>query len=205
MTTETPTLGEVSSYRQRAWPSGTAPIAASARRAPGHRRPTGLLRQVGLAQLLSGRSSQLISELAKFGIVGGLAVLIADLGSNLLHFRFGAGPLISNVIATAVATAVSYAGNRYWTFRHRQRTSVGREGIVFFALNGIGLLIQLACLGFGSYVLGLRDRLSYNVILIIGIALATLFRYVAYKKWVWRAQPSRSSPETLSDRQPVLR
>ena len=147
--------------------------------------------QVGVVQLLSGRAWQLVREVAKFGIVGGLAVLIADLDSNLLHFRFGVGPLISNVIATVVATAVSYAGNRYWTFRDRQRSGVGRESIVFFALNGIGLLIQLACLGFGTYVLGLRDRLSYNVVLIIGIGLATLFRYGAYKKWVWRAQPSR--------------
>jgi putative flippase GtrA len=149
--------------------------------------------QVGVAQLLSGRAWQLVREVAKFGIVGGLAVLIADLGSNLLHFRFGVGPLISNVIATMVATAVSYAGNRYWTFRDRQRSGVGRESIAFFALNGIGLLIQLACLGFGTYVLGLRDRLSYNVVLIIGIGLATLFRYGAYKKWVWRAQPSKSA------------
>jgi len=144
---------------------------------------------VGLAQLLSGRSWQLVSEVAKFGIVGIVAFLIADIGSNVLHFQFGVGPLISNVIATTVATAVSYAGNRYWTFRYRQRTSMGREAIVFFALNGIGLIIQLACLGFASYVLGLRDRLSYNVALIIGIGLATLFRYAAYKKWVWRAQP----------------
>lgn len=166
--------------------------ASPARRASAHRRPTGLLRQVGLAQLLSGRSWQLICEMAKFGVVGGLAVLVAGIGTNLLHFQFGVGPLVSNVIATVVATAVSYAGNRCWTFRRRQRTSVGREGIVFFALNGIGLLIQLACLGFGTYVLGLRDRLSYNVVLTIGIALATLFRYAAYKKWVWRAQPSGS-------------
>lgn len=160
---------------------------------------------MGLAQLLSGRSWQLVCEVARFGLIGGLAVLVADLGSNMLHFQVGMGPLISNVIATTVATAVSYAGNRYWTFRHRQRTSVGREGIVFFAVNGIGLLIQLACLGFGNYVLGLRDRLSYNVVLIIGIGLATLFRYSAYKKWVWRAQPSESMVTVQPGREPVLR
>ena len=50
------------------------------------------------------------------------------------------------------AVAVSYAGNRYWTFRYRRRTTVGREGIMFFLLNGIGLVIQLACLGFGTYL-----------------------------------------------------
>jgi len=160
---------------------------------------------VGLARLLSGQSWQLVCEVAKFSIVGGLAVLVADIGTNLLHFQFGAGPLISNVIATVVATVVSYVGNRYWTFRHRQRTSVGRESVVFFALNGIGLLIQLACLGFGTYVLGLRDRLSYNVALLIGIGLATLFRYAAYKKWVWQARPPGSPVPARPDRDPALR
>lgn len=148
---------------------------------------------------------QLVGEVARFGLIGVLAVLVADLGSNLLNFQFGMGPLISNVIATTVATAVSYAGNRYWTFRHRQRTNVGREVIVFFVVNGVGLLIQLGCLGFGDYVLGLRDKLSYNVVLIIGIGMATLFRYAAYKKWVWRAQPPESLVTAQPWREPVLR
>jgi putative flippase GtrA len=200
-----PSLGRVSSYRQRARPPGTVVPASPARRASAHRRPTGLLRQVGLARLLSGRSWQLAGEVAKFGIVGGTAALVAGIGTNLLHFQFGAGPLISNVIATAAATALSYAGSRYWTFRHRQRTSVRRESIVFLALNGIGLLIQLACLGFGSYVLGLRDRLSYNVVLITGIGLATLFRYAAYKKWVWQAQPPGSPAAARPGREPARR
>jgi putative flippase GtrA len=190
---------------QKAWSAGIVMPARPTRQASAHRRPTSLLKQVGLARLLYGKSQQLIYELAKFGIVGGLAVLIADIGTNVLHFQAGVGPLISNVIATVVATAVSYVGNRYWTFRHRQRTDVSREGILFFVLNGIGLAIQLACLGFSTYVLGLHDRLSYNISLIIGIGLATLFRYGAYKKWVWRAQPPTLPATTQPRRERVLR
>jgi putative flippase GtrA len=93
------------------------------------------------------------------------------------------------VIATVAAMAVSYAGNRYWTFRYRQRSGVRREGILFFLLNAVGLVIQLACLGFATYLLGLHGKLSYNVALVIGIALATLFRYWSYRTWVWRSQP----------------
>ena len=160
---------------------------------------------MGLARLLYGKSHQLIYELAKFGIVGGLAVLVADIGTNVLHFQAGVGPLISNVIATVAATAVSYVGNRFWTFRYRQRTDARRESILFFVLNGIGLAIQLACLGFSTYVLGLHDRRSYNISLVIGIGLATLFRYWAYKKWVWRAQPPAPLATTQPHRERVLR
>ena len=183
--------------------SGHTKPASPARRGSAHRRPTSLLEQVGLARLLPGGLWPLLGELARFGIVGGGAVVIADAGSNVLHFQAGVGPLISNVIATVVATAVSYAGNRYWTFRYRQRTTVGRESIVFFVLNGIGLMIQLACLGFGTYVLGRHDKLSYNVFLVIGIGLATVFRYGAYKKWVWRARLP-PSPAARPRREPAL-
>jgi len=144
---------------------------------------------VNAVRALYARFRLLAYELGKFGIVGGLAFLVTDLGTNLLHFRAGLGPLVSNVIATVVAMAVSYAGNRYWTFRYRQRSGVRREGVLFFLLNGVGLAIQLACLGLATYLLGLHGKLSYNVALVIGIALATLFRYWSYRTWVWRAQP----------------
>lgn len=145
------------------------------------------LGRVSLVSALYARFRLIAGELGKFGIVGILAFVVTDAGTNLLHFRAGQGPLTANVIATIVAMAVSYAGNRYWTFRHRQRTGVRREGVLFLLLNGVGLVIQLACLGFTTYLLGLHGRLSYNAALITGIALATLFRYWSYKQWVWRA------------------
>lgn len=145
---------------------------------------------MSLVSALYARFRLIASELGKFGIVGVLAFVVTDAGTNLLHFRAGQGPLTANVIATAVAMAVSYAGNRYWTFRHRQRTGVRREGVLFLLLNGVGLVIQLACLWFATYLLGLHGKLSYNVALVGGIALATLFRFWSYKAWVWRAQPA---------------
>jgi putative flippase GtrA len=147
---------------------------------------------VSLVSVLYGRFRLLASELGKFGVVGVLAFVVTDAGTNLLHFRAGQGPLTANVIATVVAMAVSYAGNRYWTFRDRQRSGVRREGILFFLLNAVGLLIQLACLGLATYLLGLHGKLSYNVALVAGIVLATLFRYWSYRTWVWRAQPAHA-------------
>ncbi len=186
------TLGRVRSapaYKNRV--SRTASPGKPARRAPAHRKPNSHPVRAALARMIGGKFWLLVHELGKFGIVGVIAVLIADVGSNLLHFQAGVGPLAANVIATIVATTVSWAGNRYWTFRHRQRTGVVREGLMFFLLNGVGLGIQLACLGFTTYVLGRHDTLSYNVALVIGIGLATLFRYWAYRTWVWRAPPAR--------------
>jgi putative flippase GtrA len=145
---------------------------------------------VTLVQALYERFQRLIHEVAKFGVVGAIAFVVTTGGTNLLHFQAGLGPLTSNVIATIVATFVSYAGNRYWTFRNREGSTMAREYVVFFVLNGIGLAIQLACIGFTYYLLGLHGKLEYNIALIFGIGLGTLFRFWSYRKWVWLAPPA---------------
>ena len=148
------------------------------------------------------RFRQLVHEAARFGTVGAVAFLTATIGTNLLHFRAGQGPLISNVIATIAGTFVAFFGNRYWTFRHRQGSTMAREYGVFFVLNGIGLGIQLACIGFTYYLLGMHDKLTYNVALIFGIGLGTLFRFWSYRRWVWLAPPAAEAEATAVGGQP---
>jgi putative flippase GtrA len=131
------------------------------------------------------RFQQLVHEAAKFGVVGIIAFLVTAVGTNLLHFRAGMGPLTSNVIATIVGTFVSFFGHRQWTFRHREGSTMVREYVVFFGLNAIGLGIQLLCISFTYYVLDMHGKLAYNVALIVGIGLGTLFRFWSYRRWVW--------------------
>ena len=133
------------------------------------------------------RFRQIIHEFAKFGIIGVIGLAITNFGYALLHSH-GVGPVTSTTIATIVATAVAYIGNRYWSFRHRERTSVPREGTIFFVLNGIGLLIQDAAVAFNAYVLHLEHhKLAEFVALNTGIAIATVFRFWSYRRYVWAA------------------
>jgi putative flippase GtrA len=143
------------------------------------------------------RFRHLIHEAAKFGVIGGIAFVVTEIGTNVLHFSVGVGPLTSIVIASIIATFVSYIGNRYWTFRHREGSVIGREYVTFFVLNAVGILIQLACNGFTYYALGLTDKLSYNVALVVGVGLGTLFRFWSYRKWVWAAKPDEAPPQRV--------
>jgi putative flippase GtrA len=140
------------------------------------------------------RFRQLIHEGFKFGVVGGIGFLITDGGTNALQSPLH-GWLKANVIATLAATVVTYLGSRYWTFRHRERGGTGRETILFLVLNAVGLGIQLACLGFANYALGLTDKFSSNVALFLGICLGTLFRFWSYRKWVWIAPAAGAAPD----------
>jgi putative flippase GtrA len=141
------------------------------------------------------RFRHLIHEAAKFGVVGGLALVVTEVGTNVLHFHAGLGPLSAVVIANVIATLVSYVGNRYWTFKHRTGSGVGREYTIFFALNVIGIVLQLACTGFVYYILGLHDGLPFNIALAVGIVLGTLFRFWSYRRWVWRAPVAETLQE----------
>lgn len=144
------------------------------------------------------RFKLLIHEGAKFAIIGAIGVVIYNLVNGWLHFGLHKGPLTSATVAVIVTTITSYIANRYWSFRHRERTTVPRETVMFFALNGVGLLIQWAVVGFTYYGLGETGKLANVIANNIGIVLGTLFRFWSYRKWVWAApQPAPSGHESL--------
>lgn len=153
---------------------------------------------------LYGRVEHLVHEAAKFGVVG-LVALVVDVGLfNLLRYAGGEGPmydrpLTAKIVSVSVATTVAYVGNRYWTFRDRGRTSFGREYVLFFVLNGVGLLISVGCLWLSHYALGLHSALADNISAnVVGLALGTLFRFWSYRRWVFPADAEAAGEETLA-------
>lgn len=138
-----------------------------------------------IAVELYRRFAQLVHELAKFGVIGVLNFVITIGISDTLHLIMGVGPLTSFGIGTVIATTFSYFANRYWTFRHRDTSGLGREYILFFVLNAIALVITWVFIGFTHYILGLHDGIAFNTAEVIGTAAATAFRFWAYKRWVF--------------------
>jgi putative flippase GtrA len=124
----------------------------------------------------------LIRELVKFGIIG-VANFVIDISVSNVFLPIGS--LKAKTIGAVVATTFSYFANRHWTFRHRARSSLRREYTLFFLFNGVGLAIALAFVAVRSYGLGLDDRLSYNVAVVLGTVVGTVFRFWSYRRWVF--------------------
>ena len=142
------------------------------------------------------RFKVLIHEAAKFSTVGILALLITIAGANALRSGAGMDALASVTIATVVATAFAFAGNKLWAFRHRRGSHLRRETILFFVFNGIGLGIQLTFVAVARYGLGLKDTFSYNAANILGVGVATVFRLYTYRRYVFvmaEAEPLATS------------
>lgn len=153
---------------------------------------------------LRGTIDVLYREMIKFGIVGAVAFVV-DLGlfnilRNTVLSGYGTGPLsravVATIISAAVATCVAWIGNRMWTFRHRRNRPVAHEALLFALTNGVALLIQAACVGFSHHFLGQESLVAENVAKLVGIALGTLFRFWAYRRFVF-------SEEVLDDTSPL--
>ncbi|GIM79231.1 membrane protein [Amorphoplanes auranticolor] len=161
---------------------------------------------------LRARFGALVRELSKFGTVGGIAFAIDFAIFNvLLHQGFES--LLAKTISTVLATTVAFAGNRYWTWRHREHTNMARQYTVFFLLNAVGLGIGLTCLAISHYGLGaiwpefqtpLADNISGQF---VGTAMGTLFRFWSYRRFVFGdtvvPDPTPAPPVTAPTREPA--
>jgi len=141
---------------------------------------------------LYSRVRRVLPELLKFGVVGGIGSVIDLGGAAVLHSKYHVGPLESKAMSVTAATVFTYLGSRFWTFKDRENQSMGREAVLFIVLNVAGLVIAEAVLGFVTYVMGLRGSLEYNAASVLGTGLGTIFRFYAYRKWVFLkpAQPA---------------
>jgi putative flippase GtrA len=144
---------------------------------------------LGLADLRK-RFTDLIPELAKFGVVGAIGAIIDLGGAGYLHDAVGIGALSAKALSITAATVVTYLGSRFWTFRHRVNQALLREGTLFVLLNVVGLVIAEAVIAVTTYGLGLKSALAYNAASVVGTGLGTIFRYFSYKKWVFLAAPA---------------
>lgn len=142
------------------------------------------------------RFQVLVHEVAKFGVVGAIGYVV-QLGVQNALWPGHVGPLTALVIAYAVATVVTFVGNRWWAFRHRKGAGLGAEAVQFAVLNVVGIFIQIGVVALVVHGMGHTDRLSYNIATTFGIGIGTLFRLFTYRTFVFRAQPSSGMAEEL--------
>jgi putative flippase GtrA len=162
----------------------------------------------GLVRSLLDRFGHLIRELSKFATVGGLAFVVDFVLFNYLASGRDMPPVAAKTISTVVAATLAFLGNRFWTWRHRQRSHPAREYALFFLFNGVGLGIAVGCLALSHYGLGaiwpgvFQTPLADNVAsFLVGTGLGTLFRFWSYRRFVFVEAGTPDVPPPSSDRE----
>lgn len=146
----------------------------------------------GSGTVWSQRVRRLARELVGFGLVGAVGFVV-DVGLFNL-FAYGPpslDPTLAKTLSVVAATMVTWVGNRSFVFRHRRGRTAGREAALFAAFSLASLVIAVGTLWVSHDVLGftspLADNISANV---IGFGLATAFRFVTYRTFVFRPDPA---------------
>ncbi len=154
-------------------------------------------------RMLYQRFRLLIHESFKFLVVGGIGMLLTIGAAVALH---SLGKYVAITIATIAATTFTFLGNRYWTFRHREGEGARQESVLFFLLNGVGLLIYYGCIWVIQDLMRLESKLWYTAALVVGTGLGTLFRFWSYRRWVWKSQhtPRQAAAEYLGYPEPAM-
>lgn len=160
--------------------------------------PTG-----GLLDRLRGAIDVLYREAIKFGVIGLLAFVV-DMGTfNILRRTLlEEKPTAAVIVSASVATAFAWVGNRTWTFRHRRNRPVHHEAALFAGTNGVALVIQAAAIAFVHYVLELDSLTADNITKVVAIGLGTLFRFWAYRRFVFAGEPIDEDTSPLADLHP---
>jgi len=151
------------------------------------------------ASTLTERLRHLAPEAIAFGVIGA--------GNTLLYMAITwaalpIGAVKASVVATVVTTTLAYFANRYWTYRHHTRTALRREYTLFFGFNLVGMVIQSGMVALGKYGFGLNeqhDELAFMGVTLIGIVIATVFRFWAYRTFVFLKPPVDGHEADLAD------
>lgn len=138
---------------------------------------------------LRARLDQLAREIAKFGVVGGVGLLVNMAVFNLVRQMTEIPVVRASLIATVVAIACNYVGFRHFTYRDRDKSGRTREMTLFLVFSVVGLVIENGVLYAATYGFGWDSPLQNNFFKFFGIGVATLFRFWSYRTWVFRALP----------------
>jgi putative flippase GtrA len=126
----------------------------------------------------------LLKEITAFGVIG-LVALVIDLG--LFAWLSPQGALKAKAVSTIVATTFAYFGNRHLSFSHRARSSLGRETSFFFGINLITLVFSELLIALFVYPLHYEHgSLTVFVVNVVTIGIGTVFRFWAYKRFVFQ-------------------
>lgn len=142
---------------------------------------------------LRTRLDLLAREVAKFGAVGALGLLVNVVVFNLVRQVTDLQVVRASLLATFVAILFNYVGFRYWTYRDRDKSGRTRELALFLLFSAVGAVIENGVLYAATYWCGWNSPVQSNVFKIVGIGIATLFRFWSYRSWVFKALPAKGA------------
>lgn len=142
------------------------------------------------------RFAHIGAEGLKFCVVGGFGAILQLGIQDTLHLEMGMGPYTAETIGIVAGIILTFFGNRYWTYAHKRSHGKAffRETWQFALWAAVGWVIQegiqVAC----TDGLHWKSGLAYTLVTCVGIGIATVFRFWAYRTLVFVGGHEESLP-----------
>ncbi|MEU4487879.1 GtrA family protein [Streptomyces purpurascens] len=134
---------------------------------------------------------RLVLEVVNFALVGGSGVAVNFLVFNVLLHGLHRAAMVATVLASLIAMGGNYLGFRYVTYRDRA-SRTRRQIALFFGFSGIGVALESGLFYAGYHGLGLAGPFESNVVKAASIVLASAFRFLVYRTWVFQHDARRA-------------
>mgnify|MGYP000170364092 FL=1 len=123
---------------------------------------------------------KLISQLVKFGFVGGIAFLI-DYGflyifTEYFHLYY----FVSSILSFSISVIFNYVASVIWVFDVDKEKSKVRNFIIFIFLSVVGLAINQLIMWFGVEVLSYY----YMLVKLVATFIVMVFNFVTRKMFL---------------------
>ena len=143
---------------------------------------------------LIGKKYLFVFQVAKFLLIGVLAVLV-DLGVlNILMSLFGIaagwGFVLFKAVSFIVATFSKFWGNKFWAFEQAETEKMGKELLQFYVVTLVGMAVNV---GVASFIVnsvgpqfGLNLQVWANIGAIIAAVAGAAWNFLGYKFVVFK-------------------
>ena len=112
-------------------------------------------------------------QLSRYSAIGVLNTLLGGLLIYMSHNALGFGITVSNAIGYGMGLALSYFGNKYWTFGDVKLSSAGPLIFVTLVavafLSNLGITFGLMAIGLSFNIAQLSGIFTYSVIIFLGM------------------------------------
>ena len=129
---------------------------------------------------LNKQQEELIIQILKFIVVGGIATIIDWIIYFILYHFVKVEPIIANIISFSVSVVYNYWASCKYVFKVNKEKSKIRQFIEFIVFAVIGLLIN------EIIIWGLHNQLEWNAMLvkIIATTIVMIFNFITRKKFL---------------------
>ncbi|MBC9718149.1 GtrA family protein [Streptomyces sp. TRM66268-LWL] len=142
-------------------------------------------------RLRTRRMVRYAKELTKFAIVGGSGVGVNFVVFNLLLHGLDWSAMTATVLASCIAMGTNYLGFRFFAYRDRAKRT-RQQILLFFVFSGIGVAVESGLFYVAYHGMAMDGPLGSNIAKAGSIVLASAFRFLVYRTWVFQHDAQRA-------------